>query len=170
MTQKPKSKVTDPKKITLDVAEMKSVLMEQKDFLAPVVQEAVQAILELEMEECLQAGKYERSAERAGYRSGYYRRRLITRVGTILLRVPQDRAGHFSTQVFEQYQRSEKALVAALAQMYVQGVSTRKVAAVTQELCGHEFSASSISAITGRLYERRNVEEARRDLKAWLEK
>jgi transposase-like protein len=72
--------------------------------------------------------------------------------------------------VFEQYQRSEKALVAALAQMYVQGVSTRKVAAVTQELCGHEFSASSISAITGRLYERRNVEEARRDLKAWLEK
>ena len=153
MTQKPKSKVTDPKKITLDVAEMKSVLMEQKDFLAPVVQEAVQAILELEMEECLQAGKYERSAERAGYRSGYYRRRLITRVGTILLRVPQDRAGHFSTQVFEQYQRSEKALVGALAQMYVQGVSTRKVAAITQELCGHGFSASSISAITGRLDE-----------------
>ena len=153
MTQKQKSQVTDGKKISLDVAEMKSVLMEQKDFLAPVVQEAVQAILELEMEECLQAGKYERSAERAGYRSGYYRRRLITRVGTILLRVPQDRAGHFSTQVFEQYQRSEKALVAALAQMYVQGVSTRKVAAITQELCGHEFSASSISAITGRLDE-----------------
>jgi putative transposase len=65
--------------------------------------------------------------------------------------VPQDRAGHFSTQVFEQYQRSEKALVAALAQMYVQGVSTRKVAAITEELCGHEFSASSISAITARL-------------------
>jgi putative transposase len=166
MTQKAKSKVTDPKKITLDVAEMKSVLMEQKDFLAPVVQEAVQAILELEMEECLQAGKYERSAERAGYRSGYYRRRLITRVGTILLRVPQDRAGHFSTQVFEQYQRSEKALVAALAQMYVQGVSTRKVAAITQELCGHEFSASSISGITARLdeqleqFSRRRLTEA----------
>jgi putative transposase len=69
------------------------------------------------------------------------------------LRVPQDRAGQFSTQVFEQYQRSEKALVAALAQMYVQGVSTRKVAAITEELCGHEFSASSISAITVRLDE-----------------
>jgi putative transposase len=139
------------KKVTLDVAQMKSVLMEQKEFLAPVVQEAVQAILELEMEECLQAGKYERTDQRVGYRSGYYRRRLITRVGTIVLRVPQDRAGHFSTQVFEQYQRSEKALVAALAQMYVQGVSTRKVAAITEELCGHEFSASSISAITARL-------------------
>jgi transposase-like protein len=76
---------------------------------------------------------------------------LITRVGTIVLSVPQDRAGHFSTQVFEQYRRSEKALVAALAQMYVQGVSTHKVAAITQELSAHEFSSSSISAITGRL-------------------
>ena len=149
MTQKVKR--TDGMKVTLDVAELKSVLTEQKDFLAPVVQEAVQAILEVEMEECLQAGKHERSDQRLGYRSGYYRRRLITRVGTLVLRVPQDRAGHFSTQVFEQYQRSEKALVAALAQMYVQGVSTRKVAAITEELCGHEFSASSISAITARL-------------------
>lgn len=147
----PKQSRTDRKNITLDVTQMKSVLMEQKDFLAPVVQEAVQAILELEMEECLQAGKHERCEGRLGYRSGYYRRRLITRVGTIVLRVPQDRAGHFSTQVFEQYQRSEKALVAALAQMYVQGVSTRKVAVITEELCGHEFSASSISTITARL-------------------
>ena len=146
-----KSKANDAKKITMDMTEMKSVLVEQKDFLVPLVQEAVQTILEVEMEECLQAGKHERSAERLGYRSGYYRRRLITRVGTLWLRVPQDRAGHFNTQVFEQYQRSEKALVAALAQMYVQGVSTRKVAAITEELCGHEFSASSISTITARL-------------------
>jgi transposase-like protein len=149
MTQK--HKITDGKKVTVDEAEMKSVLMDQKDFLVPVVQEAVQAMLEVEMEECLQAGKHERNEQRLGYRSGYYRRRLITRVGTMVLRVPQDRAGHFSTQVFEQYQRSEKALVGALAQMYVQGVSTRKVAAITEELCGHEFSASSISAITARL-------------------
>jgi putative transposase len=149
MTQK--HKVTDGRKVSLNMAELKSVLVEQKEFLTPLVQEAVQTILELEMEECVQAGKYERTGERVGYRSGYYRRRLITRVGTLLLRVPQDRAGHFSTQVFEQYQRSEKALVAALAQRYVQGVSTRKVAAITHELCGHEFSASSISAITAKL-------------------
>jgi len=148
-----KVKKNDGKKITLDVAALKSVLQEQPDFLQPVVEEAVQAILEVEMEECLQAGKHERSEQRLGYRSGYYRRRLITRVGTLWLRVPQDRSGHFNTQVFEQYQRSEKSLVAALAQMYVQGVSTRKVAAITEELCGHEFSASSISAITARLDE-----------------
>ena len=138
-------------KVAVEAEEIKAVLVEQRDFLQPVVQEAVQAILEMEMEECLQAGKHERTDDRQGYRSGYYRRRLITRVGTMVLRVPQDRSGRFSTEVFEQYQRSEKALVAALAQMYVQGVSTRKVAAVTQELCGHEFSASSISAITSRL-------------------
>jgi len=148
-----KAKKNGGTKVNLDVAQVKSVLMEQPDFLQPVVQAAVQSILEVEMEECLQAGKHERSDQRLGYRSGYYRRRLITRVGTLWLRVPQDRAGHFNTQVFEQYQRSEKALVASLAQMYVQGVSTRKVAAITEELCGHEFSASSISAITARLDE-----------------
>jgi len=72
------------------VAQMKSVLMEPKDFLQPVVQEAVQAILKLEMEECLQAGKHQRADQRLGYRSGYCQRRLITRVRTIMLRVPQD--------------------------------------------------------------------------------
>ena len=125
MTQKLKK--NDGGKVVLDEAEVKSVLAAQPDFLVPLVQEAVQTILEVEMEECLQAGKHERSEQRLGYRSGYYQRRLITGVGTLVLRVPQDRAGQFSTQVFEQYQRSEKALVAALAQMYVQGVSTRKV-------------------------------------------
>lgn len=148
MTRKAEKNV---KTVALELDEVKHALVEQKDFLVPMVQQAVQSVMEMEMEECLQAGRYERCGERVGYRSGYYARRLVTRVGTISLRVPQDRSGHFSTQVFEHYQRSEKALVAALAQMYVQGVSTRKVAAITEELCGHEFSASSISEITRRL-------------------
>ena len=74
------------------------------------------------MEDVLQAGKGERTESRQGYRSGYYSRSLVTRVGRLELRVPQDRAGQFSTQVFERYQRSEKALVLALSEMYVQGV------------------------------------------------
>jgi putative transposase len=74
-------------------------------------------------------------------------------VGKLELRVPQDRQGRFSTQLFERYQRSEKALVSALAEMYVQGVSTRKVKAITEELCGHAFSASSISDINKTLDE-----------------
>jgi putative transposase len=65
--------------------------------------------------------------------------------------VPQDRQGRFSIELFERYQRSEKALVAALAEMYVQGVSTRQVKQVTEELVGHAFSASAISAINKRL-------------------
>ena len=97
------------------------------------------------------AAKSERTTGRHGYRSGYYGRSLITRVGKLELRIPQDRTGQFSTELFERYQRSERALVAALAEMYVQGVSTRKVKAITEELCGHSFSASSISTINKRL-------------------
>jgi putative transposase len=69
------------------------------------------------------------------------------------LPVPQDRDGRLSTEPFERCQRSERALVAALAEMYVQDVSTRKVKAITEELCGHSFSASSISAINKKLDE-----------------
>jgi putative transposase len=123
------------------------LLSDEKEMLRTFVQEAVQEVLEAEMDETVGARKGERSSERTGYRSGYYTRGLVTRVGKLELRVPQDRAGRFSTEVFERYQRSEKALVACLAEMYVQGVSTRKVKAITEELCGHAFSASSISRI-----------------------
>ena len=79
--------------------------------------------------------------------------------------MPQDRQGRFRTEVFERYQRSEKALVAAMLEMYVQGVSTRKVKAITEELCGHEFSSATISRILGQLdaelekFARRRLEE-----------
>jgi len=136
-----------------ELLDVKALLSAEEDFLRPLVERVVQAALEAEMTEALGAAKSERTAGRRGYRSGYYERNLITRVGTLELRVPQDREGRFSTALFERYQRSEKALVAALAEMYVQGVSTRKVKAVTEELCGHEFSASSISAINRTLDE-----------------
>jgi transposase-like protein len=106
------------------------------------------------MDELVGAAKGERTALRRGYRSGYYGRTLITRVGKLELRVPQDRDGRFSTELFERYQRSEQALVSTLAEMYVQGVSTRKVKAITEDLCGHSFSASAISAINKKLDER----------------
>jgi len=118
-------------------------LVKDGDYLRTVVEEVVQQTLEAEMDEALGASKSERTANRRGYRSGYYQRTLVTRVGKLELRVPQDRQGHFRTEVFERYQRSEKALVGALAEMYVQGVSTRKVKAITEELCGHEFSSDN---------------------------
>jgi putative transposase len=124
-----------------------------RDLMKSLMKEALQEVLEGEMTEFLGAAPSERSETRSGYRAGYYHRGLVTRIGKLELRVPRDRSGEFSTALFERYARSEKALVAALAEMYVQGVSTRKVKAITEELCGHSFSASAISAINKSLDE-----------------
>jgi transposase-like protein len=129
----------------------KELMAGDEDLLRPLVQEVVQQVLEAEMDEALGAEKGERTANRQGYRSGYYSRTLVTRVGKLELRVPQDRQGRFRTDVFERYQRSEKALVGALTEMYIQGVSTRKVKAITEQLCGHEVSASTISRLNEKL-------------------
>jgi putative transposase len=128
-------------------ATLKALASEDQDFVRHLVREVMQEILEAEMTDALGAEPGERTEARLGYRAGHYPRTLITRVGKLELRVPRDRDGRFSTELFERYQRSEKALVSALAEMYVQGVSTRKVKAITEELCGHSFSASAISAI-----------------------
>ncbi len=121
--------------------------VKEEDFLRPLVEQIVQQVLEVEMDETLAAEKSERTPHRLGYRSGYYPRTRVTRVGKLELRVLQDRQGRFRTEVFERYQRSEKALVGALAEMYIQGVSTRKVKEITEQLCGHEFSAATVSRI-----------------------
>ncbi|ESY66397.1 hypothetical protein X743_28655, partial [Mesorhizobium sp. LNHC252B00] len=111
----------------LSRGELKALLLSDEDGFRKALQLVVQEALEAEMTEVIGAGKGERTTERIGYRSGYYERKLVTRVGVLELRVPQDRAARFSTELFERYQRSEKALVSALVEMYVQGVSTRKV-------------------------------------------
>ena len=139
------------KQATRPIVDWKEALGSDPDFLKAIVGEVLNQVMEAEMSETIGAAKGERTSARTGYRSGYYSRALVTRVGTLELRVPQDRQGRFSTEVFERYQRSEKALVWALAEMYVQGVSTRKVKAVTEELCGHAFSASAVSAIVKKL-------------------
>jgi putative transposase len=133
--------------------ELKQLLAEDRDLLKGLIQEALQQVLEGEMDEALQAEKGERTASRLGYRSGHYGRTLVRRVGKIELRVRQDRQGRFRTEVFERYQGSEKALVTALMEMYLQGVSTRKVKAVTEELCGHEFRSATISRMVQTLDE-----------------
>jgi len=139
------------KSINPVVALAKEAIASDAEGLKALMRAAFQEVLEAEMTEALGAGKSERTERRLGHRSGYYERDLITRIGKIELRVPQHRGGRFSTELFERYARAEKALLAALAEMYVQGVSTRKVKAITEELVGHSFSASSISAIVKRL-------------------
>src|SRR5690242_20717653 len=152
------------KKVKSGTIDVKALLAGDEEFLRALVRTALEEVLEAEMTEALSAEKGERTAGRQGYRSGYYGRTLITRVGKLELRVPQDRSGRFSTELFERYQRSERALVAALAEMYVQGVSTRKVKAITEELCGHSFSASSISAMNQGVGQFEGAPEMRFDL------
>ena len=92
-----------------------------------------------------------RTEKRTGQRNGYKPRTLRTRVGTLNLLVPQDREGTFSTRLFSRYQRNEKALVLALMEMYVEGVCTRKVKDVTEQLCGTSFSKSLVCSLASRL-------------------
>lgn len=137
--------------------EVKTILSQDTDFLKPLLKELLNELLEAEMSETIGATSYQRCDSRLGHRAGYYNRKYITRVGSIDLRVPRDREGRFSTELFERYQRSEKALLATLAEMYIRGVSTRKIGAITEELCGHKFSASTVSNINKTLDEHLNA-------------
>ncbi len=119
--------------------------------LAKLLEQVLNQVLETQVSERLGAERYERSEERQGYRNGVRPRQLTTRVGRLTLRVPQVREGHFSPELVARYQRSEQALVLALMEMVVNGVSTRKVTQITEELCGTSFSKSTVSALCDRL-------------------
>jgi len=108
-------------------------------------------IMQVERTKYLQAGEYERTADRKGHANGYKPKTVRTRMGEITFAVPQVREGGFYPSALEKGLRSERALVATLAEMYVQGVSTRKVKAITEELCGIEVSAMQVSRATAQL-------------------
>jgi len=133
------------------IREMQKVLLDDSDFLKKLIQENLQKILEAEFESKIQAKPYERTDDRQGYRNGTYTRTLKTRVGTLELQVIRDREGKFSTELFDRYQRSEKALVLSLIEMYINGVSTRKVKKITEKLCGTMISKSTVSVLTKEL-------------------
>ena len=116
-----------------------------------LLRHTIQQVLEEELTAFLNAEPYTRTEERRGYRNGYKPRTLKTRVGRLELMVPKDREGRFQTELFEKYQRNEKALMLAIEEMYVQGVSTRNVKKITEELCGLEISKSQVSALAKRL-------------------
>ena len=125
----------------------------ETDWLRDLVEWLYQEMLEVEFTDHLGAGHYERTPDRQGYRNGYRERQLHTRVGTLSLRVPRDREGKFSTRLFERCQRSERALILALQEAYVNGVSTRKVSRITEKLCGTEFSKDQVSRMAQALDE-----------------
>ena len=118
-----------------------------------LMEEVMNQLLQAEMTAHLRATPGEQTDRRRGYRNGSYERRLTTRVGTLELEVPRDREGTFQSTLFERYQRNEKALVLAMMEMVVQGVSTRKVKKITDKLCGRRFSRETVSRLAKRLDE-----------------
>lgn len=124
-----------------------SSLLSEKNGLATLVEAVLNQVLDAQASEQVGAQRYERSDERVAYRNGYRPRHLYTRIGPLTLRVPQMRDGQFSTEIFSRYQRSEQALVLSLMEMVVNGVSTRKVTKITEELCGATFSKSTVSQL-----------------------
>jgi putative transposase len=111
----------------------------------------INSVMQIERSKYLQAGEYERTEERKGHANGYKPKTVKTRMGEITFAVPQVREGGFYPSALEKGLRSERALVTTLAEMYVQGVSTRKVKAITEELCGVEISAMQVSRATAQL-------------------
>jgi putative transposase len=136
--------------ITVD-GEILQHLFSGGEGMAKLVESVLNQVLDAQASEQLGAAPYERTEDRQGYRNGYRPRSLKTRVGRLELQVPRLRSGSFSTELFERYQRSEQALVLALMEMVINGVSTRKVQRITEELCGTGFSKSTVSELCKQL-------------------
>ena len=119
--------------------------------LPELIGKILNAAMQVERSQVLGAMPYERSGERTGYANGFKPKTLKTRMGEIEVAVPQARGISFYPQALEKGVRSEKALKAALAQMYIEGVSTRRVESILEKLCGLEVSASQVSRVTKEL-------------------
>ena len=152
--------MTYPKDIKISAPEQ-FALLNDPDFLNQAVTRFLQQFLEAEITTFLQAEPYQRTTDRTGYRNGYKPRIVKTRVGRIELSVPQDREGRFHSGLFARFQRSEKALILALQEAYLQGVSTRKVTKITEQLCGTSFSKSQVSEL---------CQDLDTDINAWRER
>lgn len=106
------------------------------------------SLMEKERDEYINALSHERTSNRRGYRNGYYERELITGAGTLKLKVPRTRDGEFSPTAFKRYERFDQALVISMMEMVINGVSTRKVSTIVEELCGKKVSKSFVSEMT----------------------
>ena len=134
--------------ITLNQEEILQLLSaNREDAFKKLLQDSLNSILQAESAEQLKAEKYERSEERTDSRNGTRERQLTTRLGKIELVVPRHRDVPFKSLIFDNYKRSEAALVASMTEMVVAGVSTRKVAKIVETLCGTSYSKSMVSEV-----------------------
>jgi len=139
--------------ITLNEEHLKGLFLSdgKDEAFSKLLEEVFNQVLLAQSTEQLGAAPYERTEERTAYRNGTRDRELTTRVGKLTLKVPRHRNGQFSTELFSRYQRSEQALALAMMEMVINGVSTRKVELITEELCGEKFSKSTVSALCKQL-------------------
>jgi transposase-like protein len=142
---------------TLPQELLEDISSEGFDVLPQLITTVLNTAMRLERQKYLGAEPYQRSESRVDYANGYKPKTVSTRVGKITLDVPQVREGDFYPSALEKGTRSERALKVALAEMYIQGVSTRKVAAITEQMCGFEVSCSQVSAATAQLDEQFNA-------------
>lgn len=134
--------------ITLNQEEILQLMSEdQGNAFRILLEKSLNSILKAESTEQLRAEPYERTSERTGVRNGTRTRELNTRIGSITLEVPRHREVPFKTLIFENYNRSEAALIATMVEMVINGVSTRKVATVVETLCGKTYSKSTVSEV-----------------------
>ena len=143
---------------TLPTEYLKQLTERGLDGLPDLIRVMVNEAMQIERENYLGAKLYERSEGRQGHANGYKPKTVKTRVGEVTFEIPQVREGGFYPHSLEKGMRSERALLLTLAEMYVQGVSTRKVAAITERLCGTQISASQVSRAAQQLDE---------ELEAW---
>ena len=140
---------------TINQEEIQNLINESVDnkLAKSILTKVFNELMEKERDEYLDNKAYQRDSNRTSYRNGYYDRDYTTKIGTLTLRVPRTRDGKFSTEVFQRYQRNEKALLTTMLEMYVQGVSTRKVSKVVENMCGKTYSKSFVSSLTKELDE-----------------
>lgn len=133
---------------TLDYDFFVGLFSESKeDAFAKIMKVMLNQVIRAESDKQLGASNYERTEERQDYRNGSRTRTLTTRIGKIELTIPRHRNVPFKTTLFENYQRNEQALITTMIEMVVQGVSTRSIQKVTEELCGEKFSKSTVSEL-----------------------
>ena len=125
---------------------------ELKELVRNSVEETLNGLLEQEAEQLTNAARYERSEERQGYRSGHYNRNLTTTSGDVTLRVPKLKGVSFETAIIERYRRRESSVEEALIEMYLAGVSVRRVEDITEALWGTKVSPSTISELNKKAY------------------
>ncbi|GAE95358.1 mobile element protein [Gracilibacillus boraciitolerans JCM 21714] len=138
---------------TLDFEKLKEELISSNlnDVIKSTMIVVLNAYMERERDQYMKKSAYERDENRHDYRNGYYERKFTLNVGKVALQVPRTRTGNFKTELFEQYSRSDQAFILSMAEMVINGVSTRKVSKVMEQLCGEKVSKSTVSTITQKL-------------------